>query len=119
ESLIDKGNTSYGKYIVLKHSGGYSTLYAHLMRWEVRVGEKVTYGQVIGRVGSTGGSTGPHLHYEQKLNGSTVRSVFDNDKPADYFTTRNYRVDCRGGGDDGGGDNGGGDNGGGTVHRFP
>lgn len=54
----------YGKRIKISHSGGYETLYAHLYSYMVRIGEPVTKGQIIGLMGSTGVSTGPHLHYE-------------------------------------------------------
>lgn len=57
---------AYGKYIRIKHSNGYKTAYAHLSRYakSVKAGRKVRQGQIIGYVGSTGRSTGPHLHYE-------------------------------------------------------
>lgn len=54
----------YGKYIVVDHGDGYKTAYAHLSRYKVRKGDKVKPDQVIGYVGNTGYSTGPHLHYE-------------------------------------------------------
>lgn len=57
-------NGGYGSYIVLRHNNGTQTLYAHLSRLVVYVGQKVVQGQVIGYVGSTGRSTGPHLHFE-------------------------------------------------------
>ncbi len=58
--------TSYGNHIGINHLGGTSTLYAHLSRMLVRAGEQVARGALIGRVGSTGNSTGPHLHFEIK-----------------------------------------------------
>jgi murein DD-endopeptidase MepM/ murein hydrolase activator NlpD len=62
-------SASYGNYIVIDHADGYSTLYAHNSRNRVTVGQRVTRGQHIGDVGSTGHSTGNHLHFEIRLNG--------------------------------------------------
>jgi murein DD-endopeptidase MepM/ murein hydrolase activator NlpD len=88
ETRRDLGNTSYGKYIVVRHSGGWKTLYAHLNSFNVSVGQNVSTGTIIGKVGSTGGSTGPHLHYEQKLNGSVQRVTFRDGNPV-YWGSRN------------------------------
>ena len=87
--VANEGNTSYGRWIEIAHGNGYRTRYAHLSSQLVSVNQKVTRGQAIGRVGSTGGSTGPHLHYEQHRNGSAVSAIF-NGKTALYFGTRNY-----------------------------
>ncbi|RUM87684.1 MAG: hypothetical protein DSZ24_05595 [Thermodesulfatator sp.] len=57
-------HAGYGKVVVIRHQYGYSTLYGHLRKIAVRAGQKVKRGQVIGYLGSTGRSTGPHLHYE-------------------------------------------------------
>jgi murein DD-endopeptidase MepM/ murein hydrolase activator NlpD len=54
----------YGKTVIIRHSSGYLTLYGHLSQIDVKEGQKVKAGDVVGRVGSTGRSTGPHLHYE-------------------------------------------------------
>jgi murein DD-endopeptidase MepM/ murein hydrolase activator NlpD len=65
-------NGGYGKYIRIRHSDGYKTAYAHMSRYAVRKGARVRQDQVIGYVGSTGASTGPHLHYEVILNGRKI-----------------------------------------------
>lgn len=65
----------YGKCIRIQHIGGLETLYGHLSRIEVKVGQKVEVGDRIGAVGSTGHSTGTHLHYEVRKNGKPVNPV--------------------------------------------
>jgi murein DD-endopeptidase MepM/ murein hydrolase activator NlpD len=62
----------YGRWLQIKHSGGYETGYGHLSRWAVKAGQHVHQGQVVAYVGSTGLSTGPHLHYETMLNGKKM-----------------------------------------------
>jgi murein DD-endopeptidase MepM/ murein hydrolase activator NlpD len=62
----------FGNCIMLKHANGFETLYGHLSKILVRVGEKVEIGQTIGKIGSTGRSTGPHLHYEIHKNGQKI-----------------------------------------------
>ena len=57
-------NGGAGKYIRIKHLNGYKTAYAHLSKYNVRRGQKVKRGDIIGFVGNTGRSRGPHLHYE-------------------------------------------------------
>lgn len=65
----------YGKQILLDHEFGYQTRYAHLSEIFVRPGDKVARGQLIGRVGNTGGSTGSHLHYEVIHGGVPVNAI--------------------------------------------
>jgi murein DD-endopeptidase MepM/ murein hydrolase activator NlpD len=62
----------YGNVVYVDHGNGLSTRYGHLSKIEVRVGDPVTRGQNIGLVGSTGRSTGPHLHYEVRINNQPV-----------------------------------------------
>ena len=68
----------YGNCLIIDHGYGYKTLYGHLNKFKKRVGQKVTRGEVIGEVGNTGKSTGPHLHYEVIVRGK-------NDNPSRYY----------------------------------
>lgn len=88
--VANTGSTSYGRWIEISHGNGYTTRYAHLASQVVSVGQSVRQGQKIGTVGSTGGSSGPHLHYEQRRNGVAVRPTFDG-AGAFFFGTRNYK----------------------------
>ena len=62
----------YGRMVEIDHGNGLSTRYGHLSQIDVKVGDEIRIGQVIGRMGSTGRSTGPHLHYETRIDGDAV-----------------------------------------------
>jgi murein DD-endopeptidase MepM/ murein hydrolase activator NlpD len=62
----------YGNMIEINHGNGLATRYGHLSEIDVKVGQTVHIGDIIGRIGSTGRSTGPHLHYETRINGEAV-----------------------------------------------
>ena len=81
------GGSGYGLHIVIDHGFGYQTLYAHMSRMAVRPGTKVKRGQIIGYVGNTGVSSGPHLHYEVIKNGQKVNPAyyFYNDLSPDQY----------------------------------
>lgn len=70
--IIATYHWSYGNYVVVDHGNGLSTLYAHMSALNVSAGTQVSAGQQVGAIGSTGSSTGPHLHFEVRINGSTV-----------------------------------------------
>jgi murein DD-endopeptidase MepM/ murein hydrolase activator NlpD len=74
ESNFNTGG--YGNHVVINHGFGYETLYAHMVRIKAKRGQKVKRGEVIGWVGNTGKSTGPHLHYEVHKNGSPLDPVY-------------------------------------------
>ena len=71
-------DSSSGYYVVVNHGDGYSSLYMHMTKYEVSVGQTVSQGQLLGYVGSTGVSTGPHLHFAITYNGNYVN-------PAQYI----------------------------------
>jgi Peptidase family M23 len=95
----DEGNDSYGRWIEINHGGGYATRYAHLSAQQVKVGQKVSLGQQIGKAGATGGVSGPHLHYEQRVNGSVRKAVLDG-RAVPYFAHTGFTSHnkCGGGG---------------------
>jgi murein DD-endopeptidase MepM/ murein hydrolase activator NlpD len=68
-AVVGRSDTGYGRHVLIDHGNGFQTLYAHLSVIYVEVGQSVAKGQAIGASGNTGKSTGPHLHFEIKLNG--------------------------------------------------
>lgn len=75
---VKRSRTGYGKHVVINHGFGYKTLYAHLSEFKIKKGQKVKRGDIIGKVGNTGTSTGPHLHYEIIRNNKKI-------DPAHFF----------------------------------
>jgi murein DD-endopeptidase MepM/ murein hydrolase activator NlpD len=69
---VENFTTGYGKHVVVEHTDGYTTLYAHMLDINVVVGQTVNQGTRLGSIGSTGRSTGPHLHFEVRKNGEAV-----------------------------------------------
>ena len=67
--------SGYGNTVIIDHGGGISTLYGHASRLLVKVGDHVDVGDTIAKFGTTGYSTGPHLHFEVRKNGSTVNPL--------------------------------------------
>ena len=74
-TTADNTASGYGNHIVVRHGYGYETLYGHLSKYKVRAGQKVSRGDIIGYVGSTGRSEAPHLHYEVHKNGEVVNPL--------------------------------------------
>jgi murein DD-endopeptidase MepM/ murein hydrolase activator NlpD len=74
--LVEFNYGGYGNQIIVNHGYGYRTRYGHLSKAKVRIGQKVKRGEIIGLVGSTGKSTGPHLHYEVLKTGDAVNPIY-------------------------------------------
>lgn len=89
DGIVEKADNlaeGYGNHVIINHGFGYETLYAHMSRIAVSVGQQVKRGQVIGYVGCTGLCTGDHVHYEVIKNGEKVNPIdyFFNISPAEY-----------------------------------
>lgn len=77
----------YGRHIIINHGFGYQTLYAHMSELKVKRGQKVSRGEIIGYIGNSGQSTGPHLHYEVIKNGNKINPInfyFNDLSPEEY-----------------------------------
>ena len=74
-AVAGSGTTGYGNYVIIVHAGGIETLYGHLSVASVKPGDRVVQGQPIGIEGNTGASTGPHLHFEVRVNGTPVNPL--------------------------------------------
>ncbi len=72
EARSTPGSDGRGNIVIVEHDNGYQTQYWHLSAWTVTPGQRVETGQVIGRIGSTGWSTGPHLHFQLNRNGQLL-----------------------------------------------
>ncbi len=79
--IISEYSKSYGNYVVVSHGSGNTTLYAHMSSRKVSVGQYVNQGDVLGITGSTGNSTGPHLHFEIKENNTIINPLNDGAAP--------------------------------------
>jgi murein DD-endopeptidase MepM/ murein hydrolase activator NlpD len=74
-TTIEYGDRGYGNYVVIKHGYGYQTLYGHMSRIKAKPGQKVMRGDIIGYIGNTGKSTGPHCHYEVIRNNKKIDPI--------------------------------------------
>lgn len=85
--VVNQNDWGYGKEIVLNHGFGYKTRYAHLSKFMVKKGQKIKRGEIIGLLGNTGKSTGPHLHYEVEKDGQKVNPIgyFHSDLSPEQF----------------------------------
>lgn len=88
---VEPMGRGYGNNVIINHGFGYETLYAHMSKFKVRPGQKISRGDIIGYVGSTGSSTGPHVHYEVLRNGEKIDPInylFNDLSAADYEKVR-------------------------------
>ncbi|WP_373604446.1 M23 family metallopeptidase [Succinivibrio dextrinosolvens] len=91
DGIVDKAtfSRSAGYWLTIRHSGGLSTVYMHLSKISVKPGQRIKQGTVIARSGNTGLSTGPHLHYEIRVNGRAVNPLRIN------LDNRNYNINSK------------------------
>jgi len=88
-TMVERSRGGYGNCITINHGFGYETVYAHLSKMNVRRGEKIKRGHIIGHVGNTGKSTSPHLHYEVRKGGKAIDPInfFFNDITPEQYET--------------------------------
>lgn len=86
-SKVESSPNGFGNHVIINHGYGYETLYGHMVKTKAITGQKVVRGEIIGWVGSTGKSTGPHCHYEVHINGEAVDPIyfFYNDLNAEQY----------------------------------
>lgn len=87
--IVDYERRGYGHYVVLRHKNGLETLYGHLSKTKVKIGDEVKAGQTIGLGGSTGRSSGTHLHYEVRYQGNAI-------DPTKLYDFQNDQLLCEG-----------------------
>ena len=85
--IVSQYSSSYGNYVVISHGSGNTTLYGHMSSRKVEAGQYVNQGDVIGITGSTGHSTGPHLHFEITENGVRINPLNDGAEPRKGYLT--------------------------------
>ncbi len=90
--IVDYERYGYGRYVVLRHLNGFETLYGHMSKTKVKVGEQVTAGQLIGLGGSTGRSTGTHLHFEVRYQGNAIDPSTIYDFTEDCLVADTYAI---------------------------
>lgn len=103
---VTSSRSGYGRYIVIDHGRRESSLYAHLSKVRVQVGQRVKRGQRIGNVGSSGNSTGSHLHFEERVGSTVVHPFFDGRRFRFGSTLKSQNCPEPDEGDDGGDDGG-------------
>jgi murein DD-endopeptidase MepM/ murein hydrolase activator NlpD len=84
---VERSRRGYGNHVIIDHGYGFKTLYAHMSKFDVRRGQEVQRGQIIGYIGNTGTSVAPHLHYEVIKNGEKVNPInyYFNDLTAEEY----------------------------------
>jgi murein DD-endopeptidase MepM/ murein hydrolase activator NlpD len=90
--IVQYNSSGYGYYVLVRHYNGFETLYAHLSRQDVKVGQTVKAGEVIGLGGNTGRSSGPHLHFEVRYAGNAFNTTYMYDYPNHKLRSSNFSL---------------------------